>query len=123
MYGPPRVAPCVERYACGRFHHCIACTIGFEVLQQTDHIRVRYRAQCACLVCEALEAPLKRIRIRLGACLHALIHVARGEIHRQIFLQRDLALGLRIGGQVGHTEGAFAQHRFNAKCIEQMARA
>src|SRR5262245_49412227 len=80
------------------------------------------RGERARLVEEALLAPAEGLGGVGRARADGLVAAARRDVARQVLLQRDLEVQVRVGGEVGQPEAAHPEELVDAVLLQAVAR-
>ncbi len=92
-------------------HHEIGGAVRLEVVERGHDVRMPHGEQHARLLAEAREAPIVILARRFADRLHRhAVALAHGERARQVFLDRDRALGDLLLRAIGDAEAAGAEH-------------
>ncbi len=100
-----------QRLAAQQLHDDIGRAVFFEEIENLhDGRRLVQGGKRAALVDEAFAAPVEILGNLGRARQHRGAVLADGERDRQVFLDRHLAIELRIARAIGDAEAALAQH-------------
>jgi hypothetical protein len=112
----------LERLARHQLHDQIGRAVGLEEVEDADDgRRIAETGERAALRDEALAAPQEVLR-HLGRPRQNLRPaMAHGERHRQVFLDRDLAVELGVAREVGDAEAALPQDGRHLVAADDMA--
>ena len=101
----------LQRLATQQLHDDVG---GAVLLEEVEHFHDRRRlvqsGERAALFDEAVAAPAEILGDLGRARQHGGAVLAHGQRHRQVFLERHIAIELGIAGPIGDAEAALAKH-------------
>ncbi|MNC89132.1 hypothetical protein D3C83_50310 [compost metagenome] len=101
-----RSDPVRQRLSLDELHHHVAGVIRLEEAHHAHDVGMAERRERLGLGHEALQAPLERFGRVLRPGLHRAVLAARGEVARQVLLQRNLETEVAVGGKISQAEAA-----------------
>src|SRR6185295_13931659 len=95
--------------------------VTFEIADHPHDIRVTEARERARFLTKALESPAVILRLLMRDWDHRTVGCARGERSREVFLDRDILVQVRVARQIGNPERARAEQSGHAILHEYRA--